>query len=80
MPQTRHSIFPVGLIILTFFLISCKTDVNINRYIDKNTPLELTITTIDTTTGLSTQKNFEIAVNSVEYKKLIFWGDTNVNG
>lgn len=74
-----RSICTVGVIILINFLISCKTDVNINRYIDKNIPLKLTITAINAT-GLSTRKNFEIAVNSLEYKKLINWGDKNVNG
>ena len=80
MHQTRHSIFTVGLLILTYFLVGCKTDIKINRYIDKNVPLKLTLTTIDTATGFSTQNNFEIAVYSIEYKKLIAWGDTNVTG
>jgi hypothetical protein len=80
MEQIKNSTLIIGLVILTCFLISCKTDININHYIDKNIPFKLTITNTDISTGLTKQDNFEIAVNSVEYKKLMAWCDTNVNG
>ncbi len=70
--------FPIlGLIILTSILSGCMEDININKYIDKNIPLKLTIFKKNDSTGLTTTNNFEIAINSDKYKKIIEWGNQN---
>ena len=66
-----------GLIVLTSFFISCNTDIDINAYIDKNAPLKMTIYKKNSSTGFATSDNFEIAVNSNKYKKLIEWSNKN---
>ncbi|HEY4799679.1 MAG TPA: hypothetical protein VII99_11425 [Bacteroidia bacterium] len=69
-----------GLFILTLLLTGCSIDININDYIDKNAPLKLTIKKTDNSTGLTIADNFEIAVGSDKYKKLIQWGNENTDG
>jgi hypothetical protein len=59
---------------LSFTLIfgGCKTEININDYIDKNSPLLLSVG--------NPLEHVNVEVNSDKYKKLIQWGNENVNG
>lgn len=80
MKKITNTLTIFGLFILTSFFTGCSTDININDYIDKNVSLKLVINKNDNSTGLTTSANFEIAVNSDKYKKLIHWGNENVSG
>ena len=68
------------LIMATLMLASCSSSININEYIDKNSPFDLTINAMDTATGLTKASQTKIAVNLKKHLKLINWLDKNKNG
>lgn len=80
MKKLKNFIKILGLYFATSIFSGCSTDININDYIDKNKSLSLIVTTQDSATGLSTSENFEIAINSDKYKKIVQWGNENING
>jgi len=72
MKQIKRTWTIFGLLILTFAFSGCNTAININDYIDKNSPLKLSIG--------NPLDHVDIAVNSDKYKKLIQWGNEHLNG
>jgi hypothetical protein len=61
-------------------LTSCNSQININKYIDKNAPLELRINKIDSLTGFISTEQLEIPVNSDKFIQLTQWADNNTTG
>ena len=80
MIRIRNYLSIIGLLILFSFLSACSIDININDYFDKNAPFNLAITKTDKSTGFSSTSNFEISVNTDKFKKIIQWGNENVDG
>ena len=72
----RYFRFLVLSVFLTI-LGSCSTSININDYIDKNQPIELTIRTTD---SVIHYESFVIPINSDKYNKIIQWGNENTKG
>ncbi len=73
----------IGLTLLlttTCILTSCSSPININNYVDKTSPFNLTINNTDSATGLTKSTQAKIAVTSDKYLKLINWFDKNENG
>jgi flagellar hook assembly protein FlgD len=63
--------------LLTFVFTSCSTNVELENYIDKSAPFQLTIYQLDSETGLTTSKKTELSVKSEKWKKLIEWIEKN---
>ena len=70
----------LAFIISTFILAGCSSSININDYIDKNSPFDLTINSRDTVTGFTKSIKTKITVNSDKYSMLINWLANNKNG
>ncbi len=69
------------IIIITFISLltisSCSTETSIEKYIDLNSPLNLTIHKINDQTGLTESVTKKIDPNSEKFKKLIHWVNNN---
>lgn len=72
MKQIKRTLTIFGLLILTSVFTGCNTDININDYIDKNFSLKLSIG--------NPLDHVDILVNSDKYKRLVQWGNENLNG
>ncbi len=70
MKQIKRTLIIFGLLILTSIFFSCNPDININDYMDKNSPLKLSIG--------NPLEHVDIAVNSDKYKKIVQWGNENL--
>ena len=76
----KRRILHLFLFLNICILTSCSSQININKYIDKNAPLELRINTIDSLTGFTSTEKLEIPVNSNKFIQLTQWADNNTNG
>jgi len=65
------------LILSVIFFTGCSTDLELENYIDKSSPFQLTINQTNLSTGLTTGKTEDLDVNSVKWRKLIRWIDNN---
>ena len=70
----------LAVLATTFMLVSCSSSININDYIDRSSPFDLTINSRDTATGFTQSLQSKITVNSDKYLKLINWLEKNENG
>jgi len=73
-------ILPTITLILTLAITSCQTYLEINDVIDQKSPFTLTIRTVDSETGLSSNETEEIEVNSEKWVKLVDFAKNNVDG
>jgi hypothetical protein len=71
----RPNIIFLFLSLLTF--ISCSTQINIDKYIDINSTLTLTVNTTNDQTGLTESETRKIEPKSEKFKKLIEWSNNN---
>lgn len=76
----KRRILHLFLFLNICILTSCSSQININKYIDKNAPLELRINKIDSLTGFTSTEQLEIPVNSDKFIQLTQWADNNTTG
>ncbi len=68
------------LTIITLLTISsCSTEISIEKYIDLNSTLTLTINKTNDQTGLTKSETRKIEPNSEKFKKLIDWANKNLD-
>ena len=67
------------IIIALLIITSCSTEINIEKYININSPLTLTIEKRNEQTELSERKIINIEPNSEKFKELINWYKNNTN-
>ena len=75
----RHLIWTITLI-TSLAITSCQTDLELNNVIDQKSPFTLTIRTVDSETGLSTNETEEINVNSEKWTRLVDFAKQNMDG
>lgn len=73
----RTSIIFIILSLLT--ITSCSTEVNIEKYVDLNSTLTLTVNKINDQSGLTESETRKIEPKSEQFKKLIEWGSCNLD-
>ena len=73
MKEFKITLTIIFVLFIIIILTGCKTEININDYIDKNASLKFKI-------GRDSFEYTDIEVNSNKYKKLIQWGNENVSG
>ncbi len=78
--KMTNQITLVFILTATCLLTCCSSSININDYIEKTTPFNLTLNEIDLATGLTKLSQTNISVNSDKHLKLINWFDKNRNG
>jgi hypothetical protein len=69
------SLFQVFIILS--LLNSCETDLDINEFIDKKSPIILTIKPYDKVIELSEIKQFNIEVNSTKWNEILTFANQN---
>jgi hypothetical protein len=75
MKQTNIIFIILSLLTIT----SCSTEVNIEKYVDLNSALTLTVNKTNDQTGLTESETKKIEPNSEKFKKLIEWGNNNLD-
>ena len=70
----------VFILTATCILTSCSSSININDYVEKNSPFILTLNKTDLATGLTKSSKTNIPVNSDKHLNLINWFDKHRNG
>jgi hypothetical protein len=73
----RTNIIFIILSLLT--ITSCSTEVNIEKYVDLNSTLTLTVNKTNDQTGLTESETRKIEPNSEKFKKLIDWANNNLD-
>jgi hypothetical protein len=73
MKQTRI----LFIIILLLTITSCSTEISIEKYIDLNSSLTLTIKKTNDKTGLTVSETRKIEPKSEQFEKLIKWGNNS---
>jgi hypothetical protein len=73
----RTNIIFTILALLT--ILSCSTEISIEKYIDLNSTLTLTINKTNDQTGLTESETRKIEPNSEKFKKLIDWANNNLD-
>lgn len=63
-----------------FILVGCQKSIDMNNYINKNLPLDISMEKFDSISKLTTSTYSEIAVNTPKYLRLINWLDKNKSG
>lgn len=77
MKEWNKGIIPLMMMVV---LISCQSNVDLDKVIDRNSSLYLTRLKTDKETGLSAFLNEEIKVNSDKWKKLMEFAHRNNEG
>jgi len=70
------------IILIFFFLLtitSCSTEISIEKYVDLNSNLTLTVNRTNETTGLTESETKIIEPRSEKFKKLINWANNNLD-
>lgn len=73
----RTNIIFIILSLLT--IASCSTEVNIEKYVDLNSTLTLTVNKTNDQTGLTESETRKIEPKSEQFKKMIEWGNNNLD-
>jgi len=71
-----------NIILIFFFLLtitSCSTEISIEKYVDLNSNLTLTVNRTNETTGLTESETKIIEPRSEKFKKLINWANNNLD-
>lgn len=69
----------IFIIISLLTITSCSTEVNIEKYVDLNSTLTLTVNKTNAHTGLTESETRKIEPKSEQFKKLIDWGNKNLD-
>jgi hypothetical protein len=70
----------IKTLIFAFFWTSCSSQIQVTDHIDLSKPLNLTISILDKSTGLTAMKQSEILPGSEKYKKFVDWCRSNDKG
>ncbi len=65
---------------MSLAITSCQTDLDLNDVIDQNSSFILTIRTVDSEIGLSSNETEEIKVNTKKWNKLVDFAKKNMDG
>lgn len=78
--KTMKQIITIITLILSLAMTSCQTELELNDVIDQKSPFTLTISTVNSETGHSSNETEIIKVNSEKWIKLVDFTKNNLDG